>query len=93
MDGTSPGNLEIRTTLNVLGNCMCGSSGTHVYPCPWYTGPIPNINPGVACAPNPGWVGTAWVGVTQPQFRSLPLLDADIDRIARRVVELLKESK
>lgn len=40
------------------------------------------------CAPQVGWVG-----ITQPVFTAPPRLsDEDIERIARRVAELLKAS-
>jgi len=56
-------------------------------PCGCWTGPwFGTVNP-PQC---PTHLGDVWVGVTQPTYTAPGLSYADVERIARRVVELLK---
>lgn len=70
--------------------------GCHIpWPYPFPTHPSPFQPP--AWHPDAVWIapvnGYGWQPPYQPTDHAPPLSDSDVDRIARRIVELLREAK
>jgi hypothetical protein len=86
MDGTSPGNTPVAFANACGGGVVNGAYGTTA--CiiePFH--PWPAYQP--TCAPSP------WAPLPDYHFAPVPakLSDDDVERIARRVVEILREDQ